>query len=583
MSKGSDRLRRTNQRLRQELAACRVEIGHLRSRDGEHQATVAALQEQVQLLQEQIALLRKALFSPRRERFVPSPDQKLLFDPEQLAPENDAADTEAEADDNPVPGDKQKQRRGRRKRFVFPQFLPVKRFEHPLPPEALDCPCGCGGKLEIISEEVTRQLEYVEASAYVAEHVRYTYGCPTTRDGQSIVTSAKPPSINEKGVFGASTLAWLASQKFERHLPLYRLQEELQSTAGMWFHRSVLSDSLLRTGQRLRPLWDLVRAELLKSFYLRVDETTARVLRPGTGATKQVYLWVYVGDDDHPYQLFDYRLDRSRAGPREILQDYQGGLLSDGFSVYASLVNESNGRLLDLGCWAHARRKFDESRLVTAHPLAHAALAWIGQLYDIEDQMADATPKARWRVRRRRSVRILERLHRQLVEAQPSVRPSSKLAEAIGYLLNRWEAMTRYTTDGRYAIDNNAAERSLRPSVIGRKNYQFFGSDRGGEAACMWYTLIQSARFNRLRVLPYLSDVLVRLPRIVPEYLRVGAASTPFESLTSTQRDALMELLPDRWLAAHPEHRNEEREQELDRANQRRRQRRRLRRPLVKA
>ena len=220
---------------------------------------------------------------------------------------------------------------------------------------------------------------------------------------------------------------------------------------------------------------------------------------------------------------------------------------------------------------------------MTAHPLAHEALAWIWELYDIEDRMAIAKPEERQAVRMRESVPILNQLHKRLSEVQPSVRPSSKLYEAIGYLLNRWDAMMRYTTDGRYAIDNNLAERSIRPSVIGRKNYQFFGSDRGGEAGCIWYTLIQSARRCSLQVLPYLNDVLLRLPRIVPEYLRLGDAETPFDSLSPQQVDDLLCLLPDRWLEEHPEHRSEERQRELEAANERRRQRRSRRRHAVKS
>jgi hypothetical protein len=305
------------------------------------------------------------------------------------------------------------------------------------------------------------------------------------------------------------------------------------------------------------------------------------VLRPGTGATKLVYLWIYVGDDNHPYQLFDYRLDRSRAGPQEILADFQGGLLTDGYSAYTSLVQESDGQLADLGCWAHARRKFDESCAVTAHALAHEALAWIWELYDIEDRLADAEPAERQRVRMRESVPILDQLHSQLTEVQPTVRPSSKLYEAIGYLLNRWNAMIRFTTDGRYAIDNNEAERSIRPAVIGRKNYEFFGSDDGGEAGCIWYTLIQSARRNHVRVLPYLNDVLAQIPRIVPEYLRIGDAEIPFDSLSAQQVADLSSLLPDRWLESHPANRSQDRQRELEKENQRRRKRRKRRR-LVK-
>jgi transposase len=589
LSKASDKLRKENARLRQENAARRAEIKHLQGVDAELQTTLESQHAHIELLTEQIALLKKALFSPRRERFIPSPDQKLLFEPQSVEAQSlqesvDLEETDGAQQDEPEeegpPTGRQKHRK-KRKRFEFPQCLPVKRFEHPLPSEELACPCGCGQRA-VISEDISRQLEYIPPSAYVAEHIRYTYGCPASRDGELIVTSEKPPGINEKGVFGASTVAWLAQSKFERHLPLYRLQEELQLASQMWFGRSVLSGALVRTTKRLRPLRDLIHRQVLESFYVRADETTARVLRPGTGSTKLVYLWVYVGDDDHPYQLFDYRLDRSRAGPKEILAGFQGGLLTDGFSAYESLVKESDGQLVDLGCWAHARRKFDESCAVTAHALAHEALAWIWELYDIEDRLAGARPEERQRVRMCESVPILDQLHQRLTEVQPSARPSSKLYEAIGYLLNRWDTMTRFTTDGRYAIDNNEAERSIRPSVIGRKNYQFFGSDRGGEAGCIWYTLIQSARRNHVQVLPYLNDVLVRLPRIVPEYLRVGDAEAPFDSLSPQQVDDLYSLLPDRWIEDNPEHRSEDRQRELAAANECRRQRRQRRRKTVK-
>ena len=578
MSKESGRLRQENQKLRRELA-------HLKRVDAERQATIAAQQEQLDQLKEQIALLKKALFAPRRERFIPSADQKLLFEPQSLDieaasdDEDDISGDEGEEDAPDAPA--VKKRSPRRKRFEFPQCLPVKRIEHPLPEGERWCPCGCGQRA-VICEQITRQLEYQPPSAYVAEHVRYTYGCPKGREGELIVTSQKPANANEKGVFGPSVVAWLAQSKFERHLPLYRLQEELQAASRMWFSRSVLSGAVVRTSARLRPLTDLILRQVLRSFYVRADETTARVLRPGTGSTKLVYLWVYVGDTDHPYQYFDYRLDRTRAGPRDILGDFSGGLLTDGHSAYAALIKESDGRLLDLGCWAHARRKFDESCAVTSHPLAEEAFAWIWMLYDIEDRLAEVTSAMRQQVRMRESAPILERLHEQLVAARPGVRPSSKLHEAIGYVLNRWEAMTRFTQDGRYAIDNNAAERTLRPSVIGRKNYEFFGSDRGGEAGCIWYTLIQSARYNHVRVLPYLHDLLQQVPKIVPEYLRVGDSETAFDSLTGHQVEALTGLLPDRWLKSHPEHRSEERQRELETENQRRRQRRRLRRRTVK-
>jgi len=591
VSERSGSFQQQNHELRKANAELHDRVEHLERVDAERQAAVDQLHAQIELLKEQNALLRKALYSRRRERYLPSADQKLLFDPEMLDGESGETglaessappDSEAEAEeDGKATSTSKPAKRGKRKRFEFPQFLPVRRFEHPLPAEELSCPCGCGDRI-ILGEKVSRQLEIQRETAYVAEHVRYVYGCRRHRDGEHLVTTDKPAGVNDKGVFGPSALAYLGQAKFERHLPLYRLQEELESATTMWFNRSVLSNAIVRTGTFMRPVWDLMREEVLRSFYLRIDETTAKVLRPGAGKAGQVYLWVYVGDDKHPYQLFDYHLNRSRAGPGEILGDFRGGLLTDGHSAYKALIQESSGALVDLGCWAHARRRFDEALAVTSHPLAPEALAWIWKLYDIEDRMRDASAKDRLTVRRRESVPILQRLYARLVEVRPTQRPSSKLADAIGYLLNRWDAMTRYTTDGRYEIDNNAAERALRPSVIGRKNYLFFGSDAGGAAACVWYTIIQSARHNHVNVLPYLNDLLVRLPQIVPEYLTVGDARSPYDSLSDVQRAALRALLPDRWLKQHPEHRQEERQRELDQAQRQRRNRRSARR-LVKA
>ena len=588
-------LREENDRLQRQVATLQAKLEHIERVDAERQATFAALLEQLEVLKEQNALLRKALYSNRRERYVPSPDQKLLFEPESLSgPGADESDVDKPAaDSSPAlegPGElmtaapvERKPRKARRKRFLFPECLETKRVEYRLTDEELTALYG-PGPWKVVKEVTTKRLEITPASAYVVEQVRFEYARVENEDGGPlVVVTEKPASINDKGIFGPAAVAYVSEAKFGRHLPFYRLQQELHTASTLWFSRSVLSGCVLRAADGVLPLWDLMAYSVLDSFYLRVDETTVRVLRPGTGSAEQVYMWAYVGDQRHPYQIIDYQLDRSRAGPAAMLANFSGGLLTDGYSVYSSLVDASNGRLVDLGCWAHARRKFDESCALTANPLAHQALAWIGQLYDLEDQFAEATVEARYDARQRIAVPILNRLKERLLEEQPKARPTSKLYEAIGYLLNRWDAMTRYVADGRYAIDNNAAERALRSCVLGRRNYLFFGSDDGGRAGSVLYTLVQSARANNVCVLPYLTDVFVRVPMIVPEYLRIGDAPTPFDALTSGQRDALAELLPDRWLAAHPEHRAEDRQRELDEANQQRRRRRTRRRPAVKA
>jgi len=594
-------LQRENAELQRENADLKQRSAHLDALCGEQQATIGQLQSRLETMSEQIVLLKKALFGRRRERYAPSPDQRLLFSPESLDDAESLDDSASLDKDDGQPGGEHKddedgagqdepasaetnqrrRRKRKRKRFEFPQCLAVKRIEHPLPAEELACPCGCGNRVAI-REHVTRQLEWIQPDAYVAEHVRYTYACPKCRDGQQMVTTEKPETAIEKGIFGPSALAFLADGKFARHLPLYRLQEQLQTASHMWFRRNVLSGSLCRAAMRLTPLRDLIHAEILRGFYLHADETTARLLSPGAGKALQAYLWAYAGDAVHPYVLFDFRRSRARDGPRAILGDYRGGLVTDGYSAYETLVRQSHGRLLDLGCWAHGRRGFEQACAVSSHVVAHEALAWIQQLYDLEDQLADRSVDERHDMRQQKAVPILARLEERLREVEPTLRPSSKLCKAIHYVLNRWSGMTRYTDDGRYPIDNNLIERLLRPAVVGRKNYLFFGSDVGGDAAATWYTIIQSARRNQVDILPYLTNVLERLPTIVPEYLP-RAGRSPFASLSDDQRAALGHLLPDRWLQDHPEHHLTDRADELAAATTRRRARRATRRAAVKA
>jgi transposase len=345
----TDELRQQLEQLQRENAELQARIAHLESVNAEQQVTLEQLQELNEKLTEQTKLLRKALFGPRRERHIPSPDQLFLFDPESLAEEEPpvAEDETCGEESSQDTSGRKKPPRKKRKKFEFPQCLPVKRIEYPLPKEEQRCPCGCGTRC-VINEVVTRRLEVVPASVYVLEEVRYTYA-PRCRQGEYMVTPPKPPSVNEKGAFGPSLLAYLGHMKYERHLPLYRLQEDLELMSTMWFGRSMLSGALLRTAGSLQPLWDLMHMELLDSFYLRVDETTARVLRPGMGKVGTAYLWIYVGDDEHPYNLFDFHLSRSRAGPQKILRNYRGGILSDAHSAYRALIQESAGLLLDPG------------------------------------------------------------------------------------------------------------------------------------------------------------------------------------------------------------------------------------------
>ena len=374
-------------------------------------------------------------------------------------------------------------------------------------------------------------------------------------------TTQRPPQAVEKSPFGPSILAWLVTWKFLHHLPVYRQQELLLGSAeamavagavvraveadGPGFAASGATDPPAGARQRRRQRRRNGGADA-QAGARQGDHRLPQRLR---------------GDADHRYVFYDFRPSRSRDGPKEVLADYRGYLQTDGYIVYTSLVREAAGRLVDVACWAHGRRGFEEAIPATSHPLVHEAMIWTQQLYDIEDRAQEMSAEDRRALRQAEALPILARMKARFDEVRPTLRPTAKLAEAIDYVLNRWDAFVRYTSDGRIPIDNNVIERLLRPVAIGRKNYLFFGSEKGGKTAATLYTLVQSARRNCVDVWPYLTDVLRRIAAIAP-----GDTA------------ALEALLPDRWVAAHPEHRLEQREEESREAQARRRRKRAARR-----
>jgi len=524
----------------------------------EQQATIAAQHEALAQAHEQLTLLKKALFSPRRERYLPSPDQKLLFASEML----DAPPAEiSPASSASRSASKPKHRR----KFVIPEFLPQQRIEHPLPQDELPCG-GCGEERVIISEHVTRQIELTPAQAHVEVHVRYTYACKHCRSGEQVVTTSKPPAPIEKSPFGASLLAWIISSKFERHLPTYRHQEMLLAPLGLWLSRPLLCQLLKGSARALKPLAERLLLEILLSYVVQADETKVRYLGGQPGKASLGYLFGYGGDADHRYLWYDFRPHRSREGPREVLGDFRGVLLTDGFSGYESLVSESQGRLTAAACWMHARRGFDEARYTTSHVIVEETLARIGLLYDVEERAKGLSFAERSTLRAVEARPLVERLFARWQEVRPGLRPTSKLAEAIGYALNRRLELSRFLDDGRIELDTGHLERSLRGPAVGRRNWLFFGSLSGGKTAATLYAVVQSARLHHLDVTAYLTDVLRRLPGLSP-----------------SDGTAIGQLLPDRWASTHPEHVLAARVEESRAAGEERRRRRAARRLLSQA
>ena len=453
-------------------------------------ALIRELVRDIRQYQQRIDDLTRRLFGRRSEKLDPK-DLDFFGHPEWLpdgAPEAvaDAPDDEApeetdesEAKMRPAP------KRRNRGRKPLPKDLPRDRREYGVPEAEKTCP-DCGAEKQRIGEDVTEQLDYVPASLVVVEHVRLKYAC---KHCQGHVTQAeKPPQPIEKGLAGPGLLAHVITSKYCDHLPLHR-QESILARHGVELSRSTLCDWMMDTAALLEPVVRGMQREMLKSAVLHTDDTPVPV--QAKGRTHRAYLWVYLGNADHPYTIYDFTWNRSRAGPAAILENYEGYLQADAFSGYNPLY--VTGRIVELGCWAHARRKFYEAK--ESDPVrAHDALRRIGEMYRVEADARDLDAAGRLALRRQRTRPLLESFAQWLEKPGGQVLPKSPLGKAIAYAENHWAALERFTTDGHFSIDNNAAERALRPVCVGRKNWLFAGSERGGHAAAILYSLIESAK-----------------------------------------------------------------------------------------
>ena len=318
----------------------------------------------------------------------------------------------------------------------------------------------------------------------------------------------------DRGMPGVELLLSIVIGKFLHHLPHYRQVTKTLKDAGINLSKQTVWDWTRRTAELLEPLWELMREKLLTLDCLAADETTTPMVdrgRPGS-QTKTTYLWQYRGFDGGaaPYTVFDFALTRAHTAPEAFLGDFDGTLLSDGYTAYRSLPGITHA-----GCMAHARRKFDEA-MATSPVIAARAVALIGKLYRVEKECKSLDADARRAVRHRQSSGIMLRLRLFLEQERPNVVPQSKIGKAITYALNQWSALCRFVDDGRLPIDNNAVEREMKAIATGRKNWMFFGSERGGRAAAIIYSIIASARRHDLDVWQYLGDILRRLADLNP-------------------------------------------------------------------
>lgn len=588
---------RATESLPRDVAACHAMIAQLLDQNHGQSRTIHQLEHQLQ------ELLRK-LYGRSSEKL--DANQLALFAQVlgQLQSQLPAPQTPAvEPASIPTASKPVKTPHGRRQ---FPSTLNRQRIEHDLPDDQKPCPC-CGKARHKIGEEVTEKLEYVPAKVIVLQNVQFKYACEhceSEANNPQITLAEKPLEAIEKGMAGPGLLAYVIVGKYSDHLPLHRL-EKILARHDIDIARSTMCDWMAGCAQALRPLYDLMVSEVLKSKVIHTDDTPVDVLDKNRKQTRTGRFWDYLGDKEHPSTVFDYTPSRSRDGPVKFLgswgKDGKVYLQADAFGGYdgiyiapasdaeaanaPALPRDPIGRpaapqsgyilqslidaaapaveqaelgpsrvdralllictflssvmalatgIVEVACWAHARRKFYEAR--TSDPARSAqAMAYIRLLYDVEDQAKEKQLDSRARAALRQEL-ALPRLaqFKAWLETQQwgeggGVLPKSPMGQAITYALNQWDALCVYVSDGDLAIDNNAGENTLRPIALGRKNWLFCGSDAGGQTAAILFSVIATCDRHKVNPFDYLRDVLARIP------------SQPISKLA--------ELLPQNWKA----------------------------------
>ena len=407
-------------------------------------------------------------------------------------------------------------------RKPLPKDLPREVIVHDISDEEKTCDC-CSGELHRIGEDKAETLQFIPAQVKVIEHVRPKYACRTCEKGgisNTIKQAPVPHSVIPKGYATPSLLSQIITSKYQYGLPLYR-QEAMFKQHGIELNRKTMADWIIRCAALFKPLYEQLRQHLLKQAVIAADETTLKVVESDKATS---YMWLYACGADSPggnipgtetpnIVLYDYHNSRAGQCAVNFLKGYNGYLQVDGYQGY----EQTQATLI--GCWAHARRKFMEAKKGAGKKgsgKADWALNHIQKLYRIETQLKDKTVEVRYLTRQEKSLPLLNQLHAWLMKSVQQVLPKTKLGEAIQYSLNQWEKLARYTLDGLLNIDNNRAERAIKPFVIGRKNWLFSQTATGANASAVLYSIIETAKANDLNVFEYVMTCLDELSKPEP-------------------------------------------------------------------
>ena len=567
-----------NERLKELLTQSQRDLSQQQAIVEQFTQTLEEKERQVAALEHQIKLLLQRIRGSRQERINPA--QLLLFSLEELQEIAEQLEHGQPEDDLIDDASRKRRRKSPGRSGKLPAHLPREIIRHELSAAERTCPC-CGELRQEIGVESSEQLELIPARLKVLQHDRVKYACRTCEEHVAIAD--KPPQPIEKGLPGPGLCAHTVLGKFGDHQPMYR-QEDVHSRLGLTIRRSTLCGWQAALADLARPLVDRMKHLVLQSKAIHTDDTSIKMLEPGRGTTRTCKFWPYLGDWLHPYAVYDFTLSRERDGPAKFLAGFTGYLQADAYSGYDGIF--AGNSVWEVACWIHTRRYWHQA--IDNDPLrANHALGFIARLSQIEKQLSEAFPAKNLQGerdfaavaagRQEHAVPILAEFKSWLDHECEDKRilPKSPIRAAFTYTRNQWEALCRYTQEGYLSYDNNIAERLVKLSAIGRRNYLFVGSQRGGHGAAVMYSLVSSAKANGVEPFAWLKEIFTRLP-----YHRDGQAFAQSAAGDAVATAELDYLLPDRWLQSHPDCvwtidaiRREERKRHQRRRHLKRRQR----------
>jgi len=486
--------------------------------DEEKHRLKAIISEQEKSLQEKekrIRILEEYILSLQQKHFGSSSEKQDVIQSELVFTEaEDSAEAEAPKQVDAFANEAVvvAEHKRKKKRTSIPADLPRIEIVHDLPVDQKQCPHD-GATLKQMGFESHEQLDIIPASVRVLHHKRLKYACPCCET--YIVTASKPAQPIEKSIASPGLIAHIAIQKYADALPLYR-QGVMFKRIGVDLDTTTLANWMIRCGNLLQPLVNLLHEKILEQPVLHADETRVQVLNE-IDKTPQSnrYMWVLRSTQPQATAvLYRYEPTRSGKAATELLRDYRGALMVDGYSGYNAVCEQQS--IMRLGCWAHARRKFIEAQKTQPKGKtgkADQAIAFIQQLYGIEKTIKDKTPEEKYQLRQTQSLPVLQKIKIWLDKSIAHAPPQSLIGTALYYLHEQWPKLNRYVESGDYPIDNNAVENAIRPFVIGRKNWLFSTSPKGAVASANLYSVIETAKANGLEPYTYLRKVFTELPQ----------------------------------------------------------------------